>query len=73
MAPAVRVNAVAPGTVLPPEDDDPERLERDRRDTPVGHLGSPEDVVRTVLFLAGSPFITGEVIVVDGGKHLTGR
>lgn len=71
LAPRVRVNAIAPGTVLPPEDADREDLEHDRRKTPLGRLGSPEDVVRTVLFLAGSPFLTGEVIVVDGGRHLT--
>lgn len=71
LAPRVRVNAIAPGTVLPPEDADREDLERDRRKTPLGRLGSPEDVVRTVLFLAGSSFLTGEVIVVDGGRHLT--
>jgi pteridine reductase len=70
MAPRVRVNAIAPGAVLPPDDfsDDERELERAR--TPVGHLGSPEDIVRTVLFLAASPFITGEVVVVDGGRSL---
>ena len=40
------------------------------RRTPLGRIGSPEDVLRTVLFLAASPFITGEVIVVDGGRSL---
>jgi NAD(P)-dependent dehydrogenase (short-subunit alcohol dehydrogenase family) len=70
MAPHVRVNAVAPGTVLPPESFDPEALERERRRTPLGKLGTPQDVVRTVLFLQASPFITGEMILVDGGRHL---
>ena len=70
MAPHVRVNAVAPGTVLPPEDFDAEALERERRRTPLGTLGTPQDVVRTVLFLQSSPFITGEMILVDGGQHL---
>jgi NAD(P)-dependent dehydrogenase (short-subunit alcohol dehydrogenase family) len=70
MAPHVRVNAVAPGTVLPPDDFDPEALERERKRTPLGTLGTPQDVVRTVLFLQSSPFITGEMILVDGGRHL---
>jgi pteridine reductase len=70
MAPHVRVNAVAPGTVLPPEGYDAEALERERRRTPLGTLGTPQDVVRTVLFLQASPFITGEMILVDGGLHL---
>ncbi|MGD2068275.1 MAG: SDR family oxidoreductase [Gemmatimonadota bacterium] len=70
LAPRVRVNAVAPGTVLPPEDAEEDEIERERSRTALGTLGSPEDVVRTVLFLAGSPFVTGEVVVVDGGRDL---
>ena len=67
LAPRVRVNAIAPGSVLLPEDYDEAQRERARRATVLGTVGSPEDVVRTVLFLERSPFITGEVIVVDGG------
>jgi NAD(P)-dependent dehydrogenase (short-subunit alcohol dehydrogenase family) len=70
MAPRVRVNAIAPGAVLPPDDFSDEDRDREKARTPVGHLGSPEDIVRTVLFLAASPFITGEVVVVDGGRSL---
>lgn len=71
LAPRVRVNAIAPGTVLPPDDATAEEIERDRERTALGRTGVPEDVVRTVLFLAGSPFITGEVVVVDGGRSLS--
>lgn len=70
LAPAVRVNAVAPGAVLLPESYDDAAAERSRRSAALGTLGSPEDVVRTVLFLLRSPFITGEVVVVDGGRML---
>ena len=70
LAPDVRVNAVAPGAVLMPEVSDAADSERERRLTPLGRLGSPEDVLRAVLFLAASPFITGEVLVVDGGRSL---
>jgi len=70
LAPAVRVNAIAPGTVLPPESSSADDNERERSKTLVGHLGSPEDVLRTVLFLERSPFITGEVVVVDGGMQI---
>ncbi len=70
MAPHVRVNAIAPGAVLPPDDYSDAERERERVQTPVARLGTPEDVVRTVLFLAASPFITGEVVVVDGGRSL---
>jgi pteridine reductase len=72
LAPDVRVNAVAPGAVLMPEVSDAADSERERHLTPLGRLGSPEDVIRTVLFLAASPFITGEVLVVDGGRSLNG-
>lgn len=67
LAPEARANAVSPGPVLLPEGTtEEERLAAAGR-TLVKRLGSPEDVVRTVLFLAESPFVTGEVIVVDGG------
>ena len=69
LAPRVRVNAVAPGTVLLPEDYSEAQRQREIDQTLVGHLGSPEDVLRTVLFLTRSPFVNGEVVVVDGGTH----
>lgn len=72
LAPDVRVNAVAPGTVLPPDDYGPKERERSRKRTLLGTLGTPDDVVRSVLFLARSPFVTGEVVVVDGGQSLMG-
>jgi pteridine reductase len=72
LAPRVRVNAIAPGAVLLPVDYDEKARERSRADAALGTLGSPDDVVRTLLFLERSPFITGEVIVVDGGRLLSG-
>ena len=66
-APEVRVNGVAPGAVLPPEDIDPERL---AKRIPLGRIGTPEDVARAVLFLAKQPFVTGEILTVDGGRSL---
>jgi pteridine reductase len=72
LAPDVRVNAIAPGTVLPPEEFDESDRRREDARTLVGSIGTPQDVLRTVLFLAASPFITGEVVVVDGGRSLKG-
>jgi NAD(P)-dependent dehydrogenase (short-subunit alcohol dehydrogenase family) len=67
LAPDVRVNAIAPGTVLPPGDGNVEEgAERRLLDV----AGSPEDVERALLYLAGSRFVTGEVLVVDGGRML---
>jgi pteridine reductase len=68
LAPRVRVNAVAPGTVLPPEGTSEEELERLVTRIPLGHQGDPEDVARAVVFLAKSDFVTGHEIVVDGGR-----
>jgi pteridine reductase len=70
LAPDVRVNAVAPGAVLPPDDYPPERLEALRARTPLGTLGAPEDVVAAVVFLAQARFVTGQILAVDGGRSL---
>jgi pteridine reductase len=68
LAPDVRVNAVAPGAVLPPDDDPPEHLEALRRAAPLRRLGTPDDVVRAVLYLAAAPYVTGQILGVDGGR-----
>jgi pteridine reductase len=70
LAPDVRVNAVAPGAVLPPDDLPEERRQALAAATPLKRLGTPADVVRAVLYLAEAPFVTGEVLVVDGGRLL---
>jgi pteridine reductase len=72
LAPQVRVNAIAPGAVMLPGDYDEDARRRSRDRSALGTLGSPEDVVRTVLFLERSRFITGEVVIVDGGALLGG-
>ena len=73
LAPEVRVNAIAPGLVLPPEDMDPERLQAEVEATLVERLGTPEDVVEAVLYLTGASFMTGQLLVVDGGGTLLDR
>ena len=70
LAPAVRVNAVAPGNVLPPEDDTEAEVEASRKRIPLGRIGHPQDVVSAVRYLVNAPYVTGEVIVVDGGRLL---
>lgn len=71
-APRVRVNAVAPGLVLPPHGKDQAYLESLRDTNPLKSVGTPEEVARTVLFLMSGAFITGQVIHVDGGRHMLG-
>ena len=70
LAPRVRVNAVAPGVVLPPAHWDAARVERAAAKTLVGHVGTPDDVVQAVLFLLTNDFITGQVVAVDGGVRI---
>ncbi|MBA3345488.1 MAG: SDR family oxidoreductase, partial [Gemmatimonadales bacterium] len=70
-APAVTVNAIAPGAVLVPEEYDEAERDRLARSTPLGRLGSPADAVAALLYLLeGGDFVTGEVIAVDGGRLL---
>jgi NAD(P)-dependent dehydrogenase (short-subunit alcohol dehydrogenase family) len=70
LAPAVRVNAVAPGLILPSEDTPPEQWQRLVERLPLKAAGSPDDVARAVAFLVESPYITGQVLAVDGGYRL---
>ncbi len=71
LAPEVQVNAVAPGTVLLPEEYGDKEREAIVRATPLRRIGNPADVAKTVLFLLeGSDFITGQVVVVDGGRSM---
>jgi len=70
LAPAVRVNGVAPGVVLLPEgwsDADAARL---AATTPMRRNGTPEDVAHAVRYLLEAPFVTGQTIVVDGGRNV---
>ncbi|MDR0786868.1 MAG: SDR family oxidoreductase [Gemmatimonadota bacterium] len=70
LAPEVRVAAIAPGTVLPPVSASPEEISRLADRSALERIGSPEDVVRAVMFLIMSDFITGEILTVDGGRSL---
>jgi NAD(P)-dependent dehydrogenase (short-subunit alcohol dehydrogenase family) len=70
LAPEVRVVAIAPGTVLPPEELSTEEVERLAKRTPLRRNGSPGDVVEAVRYLLRADFVTGEVLVLDGGRML---
>jgi len=70
LAPRVRVNAIAPGPVLKPEGWTDEQWDKLRPATPLDRLGSPQDVVEAVSYLIRAEFVTGHVLVVDGGRVL---
>jgi len=72
LAPGVRVNAVAPGAIAWPEDGQfaPEERKRIVATTPLARTGAAEDVAQAVHFLCGAPFVTGQVLAVDGGRSI---
>jgi pteridine reductase len=74
LAPQVRVNGIAPGPVLWPEGDlDPELKKNIIDRTALKRMGSPEDVARAALYFAAeAPFVTGQILAVDGGRSLGG-
>lgn len=69
-APNVRVNAVAPGFILPPEGKGPRYLRSRAAGIPLKRKGDVEHVTDTVKFLLANDYVTGQVIFVDGGEHL---
>jgi NAD(P)-dependent dehydrogenase (short-subunit alcohol dehydrogenase family) len=71
LAPEVRVNAIAPGTVLPPEGMPKAQVESIKAGLPLKKIGSPDDIVAAVLYLAGADFVTGQILCVDGGRSIS--
>jgi pteridine reductase len=72
LAPQVRVNGVSPGAIAWPEDGqfDAEEKRRILGTTPLGRVGSPEDIAQAVHFLACAPYVTGQILAVDGGRSI---
>ena len=72
LAPEIRVNGVAPGAILWPEDGMTEHVKESIiRKIPLGRAGEPDDIARAVLFLVrDAPYITGQIIAVDGGRSI---
>ena len=70
LGPAIRVNGVSPGMILPPPGGVVDDLERRSPALPLKRIGDTDNLVAAVLFLLDNPFVTGECIYVDGGEHL---
>ncbi len=66
----ILVNAIAPGPIVPPPDLSEQELREVATATPLGRWGGEEEIVKAVLLLVESDFITGETIRIDGGRHL---
>lgn len=73
LAPAVRVNAVAPGPVLPPANYNQDMIERTAGKTLLGRWGKPDDIAEAVLFFIRAGYVTGEALAVDGGQRFGHR
>jgi NAD(P)-dependent dehydrogenase (short-subunit alcohol dehydrogenase family) len=69
-APEVLVNAVAPGPILPPPGYTQKEIEAVEKLTPLRRWGGAEEIAKAVLFLVETDFVTGEILRVDGGRHL---
>ena len=70
LAPEARVNAIAPGTIT--MSDDPSEWEEDFiRRAPLRRTGKPEEVADAVMFIVNAKFMTGQTVLLDGGRTLT--
>ncbi len=72
LAPEVRVKGISPGSVLMPDNMSDSETAAFNKGTPLARVGSPDDVAKAMLFLLASDYVTGDVIIVDGGRHVRG-
>ncbi|MBP9854293.1 MAG: SDR family oxidoreductase [Candidatus Omnitrophica bacterium] len=70
LAPHIRVNGIAPGLILPPEEKSAEYLNRLAKKVPLKRKGSVDNITQTIQFLIENDYLTGQVIFADGGEHL---
>lgn len=75
-APNIRVNGVSPGVNIFPDDNQNNQLNDSTKEhliasVPLGKIGTPQDIAQAVVFLAQAPYITGQILAVDGGRSLT--
>lgn len=72
LAPFIRVNGVAPGAILWPEADLDGTAKQDiLQQVPMGRIGTPQDIAEAIEYLITAPYVTGQIIAVDGGRSIT--
>jgi NAD(P)-dependent dehydrogenase (short-subunit alcohol dehydrogenase family) len=71
LAPRIRVNAIGPGPVLRSIHQTDEEFERESRSTLLGRGASTDEIATAVRFILATPSLTGQMIALDGGQHLT--
>jgi len=73
LAPAIRVNAIAPGIIITPfhvKSTSKEQMDKFMNNTPLGYPGQPEEIARAIRFIIETPFMTGETIDINGGLNM---
>lgn len=70
LAPKIRVNGIGPGLILPPPGEDQEYLKHRSKAIPLQRIGSPEEIFAAIAYFLENPFITGQLLYIDGGEHL---
>ena len=70
LAPKIRVNAIAPGLILPPEGKDESYLLNLAKDIPLKTIGNLDEILKAFQFILDSYFFTGQILYIDGGEHL---
>lgn len=70
LSPDVRVNAVSPGPILWADGDQPAHRQEVLKKTPLGRLGTPRDIADAVYYLATAPYVTGQILAIDGGRSI---
>jgi 3-oxoacyl-[acyl-carrier protein] reductase/pteridine reductase len=73
LAPTIRVNAIAPGPILPPPGYSEKQIAAAAKRTLLGRWGAAEDVAQAVSYLVQASYVTGILLPVDGGEHLGWR
>lgn len=72
LAPAIRINTVGVGLTLPNSHDGPDTFDRLARQMPLQRPSSPQEICETIAYLLAAPSVTGQHILLNGGKHLPG-